>query len=69
MSDIPANEIKILIAASGGRCAFPGCGKLLVTESPHGAGSQGRRETFSLVYRRPHPSDIRQLGLFQEISY
>jgi HNH endonuclease len=37
MSDIPANEIKILIAASGGRCAFPGCAKLLVTESPHGA--------------------------------
>ena len=39
MSDIPANEIKILIAASGGRCAFPRCGKLLVTESPHGADS------------------------------
>lgn len=37
MSDIPANEVKILIAASGGRCAFPKCGKLLVTESPHGA--------------------------------
>jgi len=39
MSDIPANEIKILIAASGGRCAFSRCGKLLVTESPHGADS------------------------------
>jgi hypothetical protein len=37
MSDIPANETKILIAASGGRCGFPECGKLLVTESPHGA--------------------------------
>ena len=27
------------------------------TESPHGAGSQGRRETFSLVCHCPHPSD------------
>lgn len=39
MSDIPANEIKILITASGGRCAFPRCGKLLITGSPDGADS------------------------------
>lgn len=37
MSSIPANEIKILIAKSAGRCAFRGCGKTLVTASPEGA--------------------------------
>ena len=36
MSDIPDNELKILIAVSGGRCAFPGCGKLVITDLPSG---------------------------------
>jgi hypothetical protein len=37
VSEIPDNELKILIAVSGGRCAFPTCGKLVITDSPHGA--------------------------------
>jgi hypothetical protein len=37
MSGIPANELKILIAKSAGRCAFRGCGKMLVTTSLEGA--------------------------------
>jgi hypothetical protein len=37
MSGIPANELKILIAKSAGRCAFRGCGKILVTPSLEGA--------------------------------
>ena len=36
MSGIPANELKILIAKSAGRCAFRGCGKILVTPSLEG---------------------------------
>jgi hypothetical protein len=49
MADIPVNEIKILIAASGGRCAFPACGKLLITESPHGAESVFSGEACHIV--------------------
>jgi len=37
MSGIPANELKILIAKAAGRCAFRGCGKMLVTTSLEGA--------------------------------
>ncbi len=33
MSSVPANEEKVLIARSGGMCAFPGCGRVLVIES------------------------------------
>jgi len=33
MSSVPANEEKVLITRSGGMCAFPGCGRVLVIES------------------------------------
>lgn len=52
MSDIPENELKILIAVSGGRCAFPGCGKLVITESPHGAEPVFSGQACHIVARR-----------------
>lgn len=51
MSDIPINELKILIAAAGGRCAFPGCGKLLLTQSPQGADPIFSGEACHIVAR------------------
>src|SRR5437867_8992535 len=44
MSDVPSNEEKIVIVRSGGKCAFPGCGRVLITESllDHQAVFSGR---------------------------
>ena len=35
MASVPTNEEKVLITRSGGMCAFPGCGRVLVTQDSH----------------------------------